>query len=220
MLQQLTEKLIDVFGPDAIQIRTPHHIQVKCGHRMSTNPEGHAIELPNYHNIWITKDRKLKYLTYGKSGSSRRSPNINHLIDLLQKHNHHHTDLARAKEAIDLARLVKQAQAAHNKQKIDQAWYVDAGWKNGIATIGAVYVKKTEHGTDVIAYSWTLPLPSSAEAEHEAIRRAHSRTHSVPIFSDSQSVVEVAKAEGFDVHWIPRDQNKIADKIGNRRNAG
>jgi hypothetical protein len=101
-----------------------------------------------------------------------------------------------------------------------QAVFVDAGIKNGIAQIGAVLVSVDEHGIRTKAESYFAEAKGIHEAEALAVVLGASLTTrgDCPIYCDNDTVTNFVPVElKKRVKWIPRHKNKAADKIANMR---
>ena len=199
--------LVDAFGKQRVRINTEYHITVI------------ATKGKENHDVWIPKSGGAKYRLAG----ARRPKVARHVADVISAialvdGGHIKTDLTFAREAFDIAELVTDAQAAMPADQ-QEAVFVDAGWKDGIAQIGFVRLKRVPHGFDVSAASWPEVTKHAAAAEQSAIEHGASFAPNAVIYSDCQTMVEQMQGVyGERLVWLPRERNRAADRIANRRN--
>jgi len=163
----------------------------------------HHIQIPclpkgKFHDVWIGK-AGLKWMLHGNQISQTGSPA--ELLRMLDAYHPEQTDLAWMSSLT--AMLTKHAGRV--------GVFVDAGWKDGVAK--ACFVRFHPDGDTEILIR-TFDSPSSHDAEVTAIKIAVERCPGEAIHSDCQSAVEVV---GHPAVWIPREKNKVADRLGNRR---
>lgn len=193
MDQHFIRKLGDAFGAANVHIRTQYHVQV-------SSPRG-------FHNIWHGNEG-FKLQLVGQKAWQYSKPSK--IIDLIRKYQPADTDLGRMEAALSLSALIKRA-IKENKVGV----FVDAGWKNGMAKIAAIFV----NGDRITAESFVESHPDNTSAEVAAIRFGlqHFLIKPPPIiFSDCKNAISIVGHPR--VHWIQRDNN-VADKIGNLRGA-
>ncbi len=190
--------LAETFGQDAVRVCSTHHLQVKFG---------------GLHNVYLNASGKI---TLHRNGMRRARPvrGINQLIEQIQLHDSANTDLAHVKELLDLAKFIGFAKTAL-PNGLDCGVFVDAGWKDGIASIAIVEIRRDQLGLSQIAQSWHERTANSHDAEIRAIEEGLRFNSIVTVFSDCQNAV--LKINSNRVVWIPREQNKLADKLGNMR---
>lgn len=197
-------KLCEAFGKERIIVNGQYHLSILC--------EG------GKHEVYFSKDC-LKLHLHGERGIEQVQ-SLTSLIRAVKSHDPHASDLHAMKAAVDLAQLVVDAK--RNLGELRQAVYVDAGWKDGMAEIAAVFVTQDTHGPRVIAQSYMEPMESSEQAERFAVRfgdvLANEQTRlACPIFTDCQSIVANFRNEGYDVRCLSREKNRVADKLANMR---
>jgi len=139
---------------------------------------------------------------------------IRSIISSLQAYEPRNSDVEKMKVAVDLAEFIGTAKHLMPRET-NCAVFVDAGWKDGIANIAIVEIMRQEHGVRVIAHSEHVPCESSHEAEKLAAYEGLLFNTSAIVFSDCQPLVN--RLKDARLKWIPRRQNQIADKLGNRR---
>jgi hypothetical protein len=150
------------------------------------------------HDLWFTKGR-IKFSPCGYNGWRYVTPNS--LFKALERYDYEKTDLAAMRTVTGLISRIG------SKTGI----FVDAGWTKEAAKIAVV---KIEENGDLDISVRSSQAESNTAAELEAIRYAADlHPTDEPIFTDCLPVVRLhARAV-----WIPREQNKHADKFGNVR---
>jgi hypothetical protein len=196
---------------DAVILNSAYHIQVKDGTKK--------------HDVWVTVEGYVKFKLYGNA-RARFAHSAQGLIEAIRSHKSHRSNVAKANEALRLSQLMRTSQAELPDGELE-AVFVDAGWKDGLSTIAAVYVHRTQYGIEAI--SRVMPIGEVKDislAEYYAIVlgalvvRTVAESAYCPIYSDSQSVVRKAQNEpgvGNQVRWLGREKNKAADRLANMR---
>jgi ribonuclease HI len=115
--------------------------------------------------------------------------------------------------------LIDSAKAALPLCGVSRAVFVDAGLVGDQAQIGVVQVAIEADGEHVRAESHPCLAKDSNAAEEAAIQYAVTWAGpELPIFSDNQSAVQRArKRYGERIRWLPRSQNRVADRVANMR---
>ena len=160
----------------------------------------HHLQVPSaagpMHDVWIGKEG-LKW-KLGGSRDVRTGPPERLLADL-SAYSPAQTDLG---WMISLTAFLRRI---NGKVGV----FVDAGWKDG--KVKAAIVKLREGGdADILVRHWEAE--TSDQAERNAIRFAQAEFPGETVHSDCQSAAEKCGAV-----WIPRNQNKEADALGNKR---
>ena len=201
----LVQLLRDNFGQESVLVRSPHHIQVR-------NAE--AI-----HNLWIDSHNIVKFKLADQAGRAEIVRSAKHLLRAISGHDHDATDLADMRKALELSELIKSAKAALPLSGVSRAVFVDAGLNERQAQIAVVEVSIEADGEHVRAESRPVQASDPNTAEQAAID--YAVTWSAPgvfIFCDNQSVVDRARLKyGDRIRWLPRDRNKVADRVANLR---
>lgn len=201
--EQIAAKLAEHFGPERVRIVSVWHIKVRTGtadwHDVYTNAKGH--------------------LKCARKGHQRPSHcrKLADVIGLLDRYDHKKTDVAQAQRAMSLVVLMERAQRDLPKD-VQAAVFVDAGWKDGVAQIGWVYVRRADLGMAVTADTFPQRTESPTEAERLAIEYGADFAPAAVVYSDCKSLVDqLSEAYRGRLRWLPRERNKVADKIANRR---
>jgi ribonuclease HI len=202
---ELVTLLGDAFGKDNILVRSPHHLQVRRESKL--------------HNLWIDAAHVVKYKLADQAGKAEVAKTQRQLLEAIQGHELAKTDLAEMRYALELSELIDSAKAAMPLSGLSQAVFVDAGMKGNRAQIGLVQVSFERDGEHVRAESHPITASNSTEAEEAAINFALQwAAPDEIIFCDNQVAVERAtKTHGNRVRWLPRQQNKVADRVANLR---
>ncbi len=202
---ELVALLRDTFGKENVLVRSPHHLQVRRESKL--------------HNIWIDSAHIVKYKLADQAGRAEVAESPQSLLEAIRGHEHADTDLAEMRRALELSELIDSAKAAMPLSGLSRAVFVDAGIKGNHAQIGVVHVSLESDGEHVRAESHPVAAGNSTEAEQAAIQYALGWAGSGEIiFCDNQSAVARArKAHGDRIRWLPRDQNKVADRVANLR---
>jgi hypothetical protein len=202
---ELVELLRDSFGREQILIRSPYHLQVCIGKLV--------------HNIWIDGSGGVKFRLADQAGTAIAAQSIKDLVKAIRGFDRDSSDLVNMQRALELSRLIESARRHLPLCGGSQAAFVDAGFKNGQGQIGVVEVRVDDDGEHVRAESQPCQVKSIHYAEVAAIQLAVMLVaKDVFIFSDNQSAVQKMSAEfGDRIRWLPRDENKAADKVANMR---
>jgi hypothetical protein len=202
---ELVRLLRDTFGKDNVLVRSPHHIQVE---------QERAL-----HNVWIDSLNLVKYKLADQAGRAQIASTPEQLLQAISGHDHDSSDLANMRQALELSKLIDSAKAALPLCGVSRAVFVDAGSKDGQAQIGVVQVAIEPDGEHVRAESHPCAATGSNAAEQAAIQYAASWAGpDIFIFSDNRAAVERARKEHGDrVRWLPREQNRVADRVANLR---
>lgn len=191
--------LAEAFSPEAVKVCSQYHIQV------STRG--------GKHNVFSDKSGALKMQLHGKR-HPKSYASVRAIITAIQSYDPKSSDLSRIKSAVDLAEFIGVAKH-YMPDGADCAVFVDAGWKDGIGNIAIVELRRMPLGIRVIAHSEFIETESSHTAEMQAIIEGLAFNTLATVFSDCKSAVDSHPCDR--VKWIPRERNKIADRIGNRR---
>ncbi len=202
---ELVRLLGDTFGKESVIVCSPHHIQVR---QQST-----------LHNIWIDASQIVKYQLAGQAGRAVIATSPQQLLGAIRGHDHADSDLVNMRKALELSDLIVSAKSALPLCGVSRAVFVDAGIKDDRAQIGVVQVGREADGEHVRAESHPCDAKTSSAAEAAAIE--YASTWAAPetlIFSDNRTAVERArKTHGDRIRWIPRGQNRVADRVANLR---
>ena len=205
---ELVAVLGDAFGKDNVLVRSPHHLQVRSESK--------------FHNIWIDSANVVKYKLADQAGRAEIARSSPRLLKAIRGHADAKSDLAQMRRALELSELIDSAKAAMPRSGLSRAVFVDAGIKGGQAQIGVVCVSLEPDGEHVRAESHPASAGNSTDVEQTAIEFAlgWAKLGDI-IFSDNQTAVDRArKAHGDRVRWLPRGQNKVADRVANLRGKG
>ncbi len=201
----LVRLLGDTFGKENVSVRSPHHIHVR--------------QQSALHNIWIDSLNVVKFKLADQAGGAHIACSPRQLLQAIRGHDHDATDLVNMQRALELSELIDSAKAALPLCGVSSAVFVDAGIKSGQAQIGVVQVTIESDGEYVRAESRPSVATQSNEAEDAAIE--YAVTWAAPellIFNDNRSSVDRARAKyGNRIRWLPRNQNKVADRVANLR---
>lgn len=151
-----------------------------------------------YHNLWFSKGL-LKLQLYGNSGWHYVTESK--LLKELRAYNPGNTDLARMRSITAFISEVVGRTGI----------FVDAGWKNGKAKVAII--KSVSNGDMDITVRMIDAENSYAAEEWAILTAAELHPGKEPIFSDCQA----AATKHPRAEWIPREQNKQADSLGNMR---
>ncbi|MCA9127779.1 MAG: hypothetical protein KDB22_11865 [Planctomycetales bacterium] len=201
----LVELLRDAFGAPAVNACSPHHIQVKRDGKT--------------HNVWIDSANGVKFCLAGQTGRAQQASSAASLLDAIRGFQLAESDLTAMRRALELSELITSAKAALPTSGLDCAVFVDAGIKDKRAQISAVRVSFDKDGEHVRAESHPIEAANSTDAEQAAIEFALTWAQpSDVIFCDNQVAVNRARREyGDRVRWLPREQNRAADRVANLR---
>lgn len=158
----------------------------------------HHVQVPSKtgkHDVWFTKTG-LKWRLHGNRDTDCGSPA--QLIGQLSRYKPESSDLGWARSLTAFIRKLEGRSGV----------YADAGWKAGIAQIAVVRI--TDDEMDV--KSKRIKVGNINQAETAAVELAQSLWPGETVYTDSQIA-----ANGTGATWIPRNQNKVADRFGNRR---
>ncbi len=120
--------------------------------------------------------------------------------------------IIRAKVVTDLSHFIKYAQTSIHEEE-DCAIFVDAGFKDGLGQVAIVEVRRGTLGIEVVAHSKPIQVESAYEAEKTAVQEGLDFNLIANVYTDCQSLISMDKR----VIWIPREQNKVADKLSHKR---
>lgn len=202
---ELARLLGERFGKENVFVRSPYHLQVA---------QGAAI-----HNIWIDGAHVVKYRLADQAGGARICSSAKELVRVISGHDHDTSDLANMRKALELSELIDSAKKSLPSSGESRAVFVDAGFTDGRAQFGVVEVAIEADGQHVRAESHPCLADTSDAAEEAAIEYAVTwAAADTVIFSDSKSAVErTSKKHGERVRWLPRNQNRVADRVANLR---
>ena len=204
---QLVQALTEAFGKEFVVVRTQHHIQLIFG----------KVK----HDVWMNKDGVLKYKLHGQGGAAQRT-SLKHLLKVLDQHKPDKSDLARMQEAHALAESITGAQSMLASLGLSAAIFCDAGTRDGLSRMAWIFVAEAEAGPTISAKVWharcTISTAETSAILHAA--EAHQDSPELPIFSDNKPAVDqLRKRYGKRIRWVPRWNNKAADKLANLRGA-
>jgi hypothetical protein len=151
-----------------------------------------------FHNIWTGKEG-LKLQLYGHRNVNRASPEA--ILKYLAAYQPEASDLA------TMQRLVSFLKRLEGREGV----FVDAGWKDGKARAAMVRISKNGNMNIMV---WNFESVSNMDAEIAAMRMAWETWGHPIIHSDSQQAV---KEFGNGSVWLPRELNKEADMLANKR---
>jgi hypothetical protein len=185
---KVKELICKLVEEHAAIVRTQHHIQLPCGN--------------GFHDVWILADNEIKWRLYGNRSIQVVEGSPEKLLHKLTSYDPSKSDLSWMQS---LTAFLKRIEGKTGV-------YVDAGWKKGKAKICAVRLGPNDE-KDI--YVRTISALNIGDAELAAIKLAVvAWPNDLPIYCDNKQAVdrwpEVAT-------WIPREQNKVADKLGNMR---
>jgi len=202
---ELVRLLSDTYGKDNVIVCSPHHIQIR-------QPSG-------LHNIWIDSRNIVKYKLADQAGKAHVAASPQRLLRAIGGHDGDSTDLVNMRKALELSELINSAKTALPLCGVSHAVFVDAGVKDGRAQIGVVQVAIEADGEHVRAESHPCAATESTAAEEAAIEHAVAwAAADLPIFCDNRSAVDRArKKHGDRIRWLPRKNNKVADRVANLR---
>lgn len=168
-------------------VRTEHHAQIELG-------DGRK------HDFWIADQGYVLKVKLAGQRSAEEYESVNQLRSALDAYSYEQTDLA------DLKRMERLVALAKGMPGV----WVDAGWKRGVGKIAVI----ATYGNGFDAHMRTVETDNSLLAEKEAIALAKRLYPEAPIiFTDCKSLASVEHA----IQWVPRENNKAADRIGNMR---
>jgi hypothetical protein len=176
-----------------VKICTQYHIQIDS----NKGP----------HDIYINKNYQLKCKFAGEI--TPQTLKLDQIIKKIQSYPYHKSQLDHMKESLDFAIFIKQSEKDANTT--GPAIFTDAGFKDGKARIAAIYID----GSDIKAISKLIPCINSSTAEESAILLGCSMDPFATVYNDCLSTVSSYNVPR--VKWLPRTQNKAADKISNLR---
>lgn len=203
LIQQLAEQ----FGRRAVVIHTQHHLQV--------------LWAGGKHDIWCTNDGDVKYRTAGYAGPTQTARDFGQLVAAIERYTPKGSALGKMQEAWETAEAIDEALVRLRESGEQSAVFCDAGVKDGLAKIGWIYITQGEHGPTIRVQVWYDRL-TIQEAERAAIRSATGACLAEPlppVYSDCKTVVEEECRNRNDnrVQWLPRTENRVADRIANMR---
>lgn len=198
----LVAKLVQQYGEDAVRVNSQYHVQV-------------AAKEGGWHDIWFNQWNEKKIRLHGNRTIYPNSSNQN-ILNILSGHVASKTNLAAMHVAKDMGAKFRKVFRAAELDKLATAVYVDAGWKEGVARISAVFL--ADGGDTVEAKVITINTKDSNEAEARAVDLGSvlRPDPGVRIFTDCQSVADTTPVP--NVKWIPREDNKMADNLSSTRN--
>jgi hypothetical protein len=198
---KMIEELVRRYGQANVVIRSEYHMQVLT----ATKP----------HDIWFSTKDGLKWRLAGKQQTEFGAPEK--LLQRLDQWNQKDTDFGKMQSAVALCNLIGEVSRIAARERITRAVFVDAGFKDGAARVGVVAIVDDE----VTAWRRTVSAADVNEAERKAITVGMLLTEGIditlPIYSDSQNAVQ--HFGNARVKWIPRGNNKHADRMANLRGA-
>lgn len=170
-----------------VSVHTEYHMTIPAG--------------SGKHNIWLTNIGVIKFKPAGSSKVSVYS-DFKAVLNKLKTYVFANTDLAHMRS---LSSLLKEIEG---KTGI----FVDAGWKEGKAKISVV---KAHANGDLDITVRCITAKNNVEAERRAIFKASTMyPGDEPIYTDCKTAVSAKHPRAV---WVPRKQNKDADRFGNMR---
>lgn len=186
-------KLLSINFGDSVKVRSQYHIQVNSS--------------KGYHDIWLNSQGEMKFKLAGNRNALMNN-DVNFIVNQIKLNHKSHLD--KMNEMLDLAKFINKCEKLSKETGI--AIFTDAGFKDGKARIAAVYV----NGNDIEAKSKLIEVDSVSSAEAEAIRLGIEMNPYAIVYNDNESIVK--SMNNNRIKWIPREENKAADRIGNMRN--
>lgn len=203
----LISSLVAAFGSSSVKVNTEYHIQVQS--RSAIN---------GWHDIYLNSKGDMSLRLKGKrSGIVVYS--ARDIISRITQYQETKTELASMREALKLGESIQHANRVLIDHNIPSAIFVDGGWKDGKAKIAAILVR--EDG-DVDVKIRSIECDSSSQTEVRAVLLGYELRRSddtdIPIFTDCQAVLGHSLISHVgNVHWVPRNRNKGADRLSNMR---
>lgn len=196
---RLVEILATEFGKENILVHSEYHVQVVVS---GTTKK---------HDVWLNRFGQLKWkLSHSRDVSSGSHDKMLHRM---RRHDVKKTDFAEMQNAQQLSNAIARVSRLASENHIQRGIFCDAGFKDGRARISIIAVL----GDEVEAFSHPMEATSIDVAERAAIDRALAKYNddTLCIYSDSQSVVQSFGSPR--IRWIPRGQNRDADRLANLR---
>lgn len=207
MNNKLVSSLVSAFGSSSVRVNTEFHIQVQ------SKSIGNG-----WHDIYLNAKGDMTLRLKGKRGGviARSAKDI---ISRITKYQETKTELASMKEALKLGESIQHANRVLVDHSLHSAIFVDGGWKDGRAKIAAILVK--DDG-DVDIKVRSIECGSSSQTEVRAVLLGYelraNEDNDIPIFTDCQAVLGHSLLSHVDnIHWVPRNRNKGADRLSNMR---
>lgn len=203
VIDHLKQALEGAFGTSSVRALTDSHFQIKNGTKNG------------WHDLWISNE-DFKLRLHGKTKISVH----NSYRDIIFRIDQHHTvrnDLKQIHEALRIGESIQHAQSVLYDHDLDEAIFVDGGWKNGHAKVAAILVSKNG---DVDVKIRVVETNTSGETELQAVLLGMEMRSddNVPIFSDCRAILDRDDVQEIDnIHWVPRLRNKCADHLSNMR---
>jgi len=202
---RLVSVLVAAFGSASVRVNTEYHVQVRSG--------------DSWHNIYLNQRGDISLRLRGKrSGVVVHSPKD--IVSRINTFQESKTELAAMNEALKLGESIQHAHRVLVDRQIDAAIFVDGGWKDGKAKIAAILVR-SDGDADISVRS--IECDSSSNTEIRAVLlgyelRSRDEDVEIPIFTDCQAVLGHTLVSHVDnLHWVPRNRNKGADRLSNMR---
>lgn len=209
-IETVASEMAHIFGAQNVVVRSEYHLQVLHGGRQ--------------HDIWVRVDNAVRFQSHGTK-APRRSQWARSAADLahaIEQAGNSKPVAATIKEALDLASLVRWA-SRHLPDGETELMFCDAGVSGKAAQAAAVWVGRSECGIDTAARTMCLHGVTIDEAEYRAVALGIAVLHSMDrldcmILTDSMSAVQRCHKEGvYQVQWLGREHNKLADSLANLR---
>lgn len=200
--EYVCKKLIEAFGAGPLKVCTEYHMQITLDKLT--------------HNLFRNELGVLKLQLHGK-GRCQVLNDMSAVINRLKQYDARESHVHRSRMALELAEMVSVAKRSMPPD-MHEAVFVDAGWRDGIATVGFVHVRRHLHGFTVRAESRPVQIRTIHDAERLAVKFGARASATATVFCDNIAVVNMSqKKYGNRVRAIKRDNNKAADRINNRR---
>ncbi len=195
--ERFVTRLCEAVGKERVLIHGPFHVQVKEGARR--------------HDIWFNKNGGVKWKLAGNRNVANGS--IEKMIAAITGYNVSDSALHQMTLAQELGATMQQAVDWAANHGIKKGVFCDAGFKNGRAKISTVRIEKDSVTVEIRYGSFDTSYAAEEFAIHFALTSSHN-AH-LTIYSDCKNAVDNL---GYNrVVWIPREQNKAADKMANLR---
>jgi hypothetical protein len=199
----VVERLVHAFGAPAVKVCTEYHIKVASG---------------GSHNVYLnSRDKSIRLQLCGKRRLTEHH-SVNDVISRITQHNENKTDIAAMREALRLGESIQHAYHVLLDRQLEKAIFVDAGFKDGQAKAAAILVHSNG---DVDVRVRAIEIDTSGQAEVRAVllgMELRGDDDDIHIFTDCQSIFGIHEVKNAkNVHWIPRQRNKAADRLSNMR---
>jgi hypothetical protein len=197
---QLVSLLGNTFGRERVIVRTEYHVQVTVG-----------TDAPP-HNVWLNQYGELKWRLSGVRSVEMGEPRT--MIRQMRRCPAKQTNFQEMEAARALSRSIVDVQTKAAEAGITRGAFCDAGWKAGRARIAVVVIL----GDEIRAFIQSKEIATSDASKRAAVFYAFEKTKDIQdvlIYTDNKTIADEFKLPR--VKWIPREENKTADRLGNMR---